>query len=84
MKQLQGKQDKVEQSLARIEGQVRGISKMYGEGKPCLDVVQQVAAAREAFGRIGRELLKDEATLCMTSEKEKQKFDKILKQLFKS
>ncbi len=76
--------DEIEKSLKRAEGQVRGIQKMYADSKPCLKIVQQIAAAREALGRVGREMLKREATRCMTDEKEKQKFEKILKQLFKS
>ena len=76
--------DNVQKSLKRIEGQVRGVERLYGEGKSCLEIVQQVAAARAALGRIGREMLKREATKCMVDETEKKKFDKILKQLFKS
>lgn len=75
--------DKIQKSLARIEGQVRGIAKMYAGKKKCLDIVQQVAAARQALGRVGRELLKQEACQCMLKQSEKNKFDKILKQLFK-
>jgi DNA-binding FrmR family transcriptional regulator len=76
--------DKIQKALARIEGQVRGIAKMYQDQKKCLDIVQQVAAARAALGRLGRELLQAEACRCMIDTKEKQKFNHILKQLFKS
>lgn len=75
--------DKIEKALARIEGQVRGINKMYTGKKKCLEIVQQVAAARAALGRVGRELLKQEACQCMLKQAEKNKFTKILKQLFK-
>ena len=76
--------DKMVNSLNRIEGQVRGISRLYAAGNPRLDVVQQVAAAREALGRVGREMLQDEACACIVDDREQQKFAKILKQLFKS
>lgn len=76
--------DKVEKSLKRIEGQVRGIAKMYSERKTCLDMVQQVAAVRAALGSVGQEMLKDEACKCMIDSKQEQKFAKILKQLFKN
>ena len=76
--------DEIKKSLKRAEGQVRGIQKMYDEDKPCLKIVQQIAAAREALGRVGREMLKREACKCMVDEVEKAKFEKILKQLFKS
>ena len=76
--------DKIEKALARAEGQVGGVRRMYGAGESCLKIVQQIAAAREALGRIGREMLKREATKCMNEEQEIKRFDKILKQLFKS
>ncbi len=81
---MKGQQDKIEKSLKRAEGQVRGVQRMYAEGKACLEIAQQIAAAKEALSRVGRELLKSEACKCVADEKEKQKFDKILKQLFKS
>ena len=74
---------KVDQSLARIEGQIKGIRKMVKANKDCLDVVQQVGAARQALASVGRELLNREACQCMVKESEKNKFEKILKQLFK-
>ena len=76
--------DKVAKALARAKGQVEAVGRMYAQKKKCLDIVQQVAAARSALGSIGRELLKEEACQCMVDQDEKKKFDKILKQLFKS
>ena len=77
-------QDKIIKSLKRVEGQVRGVEKMYVEGKACLEVVQQMAAAREALNRVVRELLKREACKCMVNRKDKVRFEKILERLFKS
>ena len=73
--------DKILRSLKRIEGQIRGVEKLYKQEKPCLEVVQQIAAAREALGRVGRELLKAEACRC---GQDVDKLDKVLKKLFKS
>ncbi len=81
---MKGQQDKIEKALKRVEGQVRGIGKMYAEDKACLEIAQQIAASKEALSRVGRELLKTEACKCMADEKEKQKVDINLKQLFKS
>ena len=72
--------NKVDQSLARIEGQIRGIRQMATAKKSCLELVQQIAAARQALARVGRELLNQEVCQCMVKESEKKKFDKILKQ----
>lgn len=76
--------DNVEKSLARIEGQIRGIARMYRTEKKCLDIVQQVAAAKEALNRVGRELLRAEACQMVAGRSEKAKLEKVLKRLFKS
>jgi len=80
---LGGSMDKVQKSLKRIEGQVRGVSRLYSEKKSCLSVVQQIVAAKAALERVGRDLLKEEACECMVG-KDNKKLEKILKQLFKS
>lgn len=76
--------DKIQKSLSRVKGQVEAIERMYAQKEKCLNIAQQVAAARAALSSIGRELLKEEACQCMVDQDEKTKFDKILKQLFKS
>lgn len=76
--------DKIQKSLARVKGQVAAVERMYLAGKPCLEVVQQLAAAKEALNRIGRELLKAEACQLVTNKKEKAKLEQVLKRLFKS
>lgn len=38
--------------LARIEGQVRGVSKMLDDGRYCIDVIEQVTAARRALEKV--------------------------------
>ncbi|UCH79156.1 MAG: metal-sensitive transcriptional regulator [Candidatus Coatesbacteria bacterium] len=38
--------------LARVEGQVRGIARMLEEGKYCIDVVDQITAARRALEKV--------------------------------
>ena len=37
--------------LRRIEGQIRAISEMVSDGRPCEDVAQQMSAARRALER---------------------------------
>jgi len=39
--------------LRRIEGQIRGLQRMIGEGKDCREVVHQLAAARRALDKVG-------------------------------
>jgi DNA-binding FrmR family transcriptional regulator len=45
--------------LARIEGQVRGISRMLEEEREPIDLLNQLAAVQQALRQITRELLAD-------------------------
>ena len=75
--------DKVSAHLNRIKGQVEGIAKMYQDGRDCIEIVQQLAAARNALGRVARDLLSGEATRC-SREKRFTDLDTVLKEVFRS
>lgn len=51
--------------LQRIEGQVRGISRMVEEDRYCIDVVTQIAAVRAALRRVEEEVLRDHVGHCV-------------------
>ncbi|HEU4548631.1 MAG TPA: metal-sensitive transcriptional regulator [Rhizomicrobium sp.] len=51
--------------LSRIEGQVRGLSRMVDEDRYCIDVITQIAAIRAALGRVEDELLRDHVGHCV-------------------
>jgi CsoR family transcriptional regulator, copper-sensing transcriptional repressor len=51
--------------LNRIEGQVRGLSRMVEEDRYCIDIVTQVAAVRVALRRVEEELLRDHVAHCV-------------------
>ena len=51
--------------LNRIEGQVRGLSRMIEEDRYCIDVVTQVAAIRAALRRVEEEILRDHVSHCV-------------------
>jgi DNA-binding FrmR family transcriptional regulator len=51
--------------LARIEGQVRGLSRMIDEDRYCIDVVTQIAAVRAALRRVESEVLEDHVGHCV-------------------
>lgn len=54
--------------LNRIEGQIRGISKMIDQDTYCIDVLTQVSAARSALDKVALELLRDHARHCLANE----------------
>ena len=51
--------------LKRIEGQVRGISKMVDENRYCIDVITQISAAQAALRRVEEVVLKDHVGHCV-------------------
>ncbi len=55
----------VKKRLGRIEGQVRGLSKMVDEDRYCIDVVTQISAVRAALRRVEEEVLKDHVSHCV-------------------
>lgn len=69
--------------INRIEGQVIGIKRMYETGRACVDIVQQVQAARAALGGLAHFLLSDEAKRCADAGDIKE-LDKILNKTFKA
>ena len=51
--------------LRRIEGQVRGLARMVGGDRYCIDVVTQLSAVRAALRRAEEEILADHAAHCV-------------------
>ncbi|GAM98752.1 Bsr0701 protein [alpha proteobacterium U9-1i] len=51
--------------LSRIEGQVRGVSRMIDEGRYCIDVLTQLRAVRAALARVETSMLQDHLNHCI-------------------
>jgi CsoR family transcriptional regulator, copper-sensing transcriptional repressor len=51
--------------LSRIEGQVRGLSRMVEEDRYCIDIVTQLSAVRAALRRVEQEILRDHVGHCV-------------------
>jgi DNA-binding FrmR family transcriptional regulator len=51
--------------LARVEGQVRGVSRMLDEGQYCTDVIDQITAARRALERIALLVMRRHLNSCV-------------------
>ena len=51
--------------LSRIEGQVRGLSRMVEDERYCIDIVTQIAAVRAALRRVEEEILRDHVAHCV-------------------
>jgi DNA-binding FrmR family transcriptional regulator len=57
--------DDVLRRLARVEGQVRGVTRMVDEERYCIDVLTQIAAAQAALDKVALGLLDDHAKHCV-------------------
>ncbi len=51
--------------LSRIEGQVRGVSRMVEDGRYWIDILTQVQALRAALAKVEIELLNDHLGHCI-------------------
>lgn len=51
--------------LGRIEGQVRGISRMVEEKRYCIDIVTQIGAVRAALRKVEEEILREHVAHCV-------------------
>jgi DNA-binding FrmR family transcriptional regulator len=52
--------------LNRVEGQIRGIRRMVQEPRPCIEILQQLAAAEAALNRISLAIFKHHVDTCVT------------------
>ncbi|MCH2456427.1 metal-sensitive transcriptional regulator [Henriciella marina] len=57
--------DAATRRLARIEGQVRGISRMVVEDRYCIDVIRQVQAVKAALAGLEATILDDHIATCV-------------------
>ena len=65
--------------LRRIEGQIRGIINMLGEGKSCEQVVTQILAARAAMDRVATEVLKCQVTEALGADASVESREAVLR-----
>jgi CsoR family transcriptional regulator, copper-sensing transcriptional repressor len=79
------KNPKILMRLSRIEGQVRGVSRMIEEERYCIDVLTQLQAIKAALRKVEEDVLKDHASHCVAHaiksgdvNDQKQKFDELV------
>ncbi len=74
--------------LRRVEGQVQGVERMIQEGRYCIDILTQLAAARGALQEVGRMVLRAYLRACVakvvrseSAERRARRIDEILSAL---
>ncbi len=53
--------------LRKVAGQINGIDKMLDDGRYCVDVVQQILAARAALNKVSLIIMESHAKSCMVT-----------------
>jgi len=57
--------DQLRARLGRVEGQVRGVSRMLDEKRYCIDVVDQLSAARAALAQVAMLIMHRHLNSCV-------------------
>lgn len=60
--------DLVQRRLAKIEGQVRGLSRMIESRRPCEEVLHQIKAVKSGISKVGAIILEYNITECLNKD----------------
>ena len=52
--------------LKRIEGQIRGITRMVEDGRYCIDIIQQLTAAKKALEQATLQVMRGHIDSCVS------------------
>ena len=73
--------------LKKIEGQVRGIMKMVGEEKYCIDIIDQITAAERALDGVAKIVMKRHVESCVSDAivrgEGQHKIDELINTVYK-
>jgi DNA-binding FrmR family transcriptional regulator len=68
--------DALTKRLARIEGQVRGISKMVEEDRYCIDILTQISAVQSAVEKVALGLVDGHVRHCVIGAEQRDREEK--------
>ncbi len=67
--------------LKKIEGQVRGVAKMVDQEKYCIDIINQLTAAKNALDGVARIIMKRHVESCVSKAIINGKADDMIDEL---
>ncbi|MGB9784131.1 MAG: metal-sensitive transcriptional regulator [Moorellaceae bacterium] len=73
--------DELLMRLRKIEGQIKGLQRMVGEEKYCVDILIQIAAVRAALKTVGHILLEQHVRGCVRQALAEERGDTIIEEL---
>ena len=71
-------------NMRRIEGQVRGIAKMIGEEKYCIDILNQIKAVRNSLATVEGKILTTHLKGCVRDSLSSEDLDNKVEELVKA
>lgn len=69
--------EKLLKRLSRVEGQVRGVSKMVEEERYCIDVLTQIGAVQAALDKVALGLLDEHTRHCVIEADGAERVEKV-------
>ena len=70
--------------LRRIEGQIRGIGRMVQERRYCIDVIQQLTAARRALDQVSLQVMGGHINTCVSDAIRKRECHRKIDELMQT
>ena len=70
--------------LRRIEGQVRGVARMVEERRYCIDIIQQLTAARRALDQVSLRVMKGHINTCVSEAIRKREGEQKIGELMQT
>lgn len=80
------RQSKLQSRLNRIEGQVRGITGMVTDQRPCIEVLQQLASVQAALRGVTKDVLRNYLERCATDaikSGDDKVYDELMEAIYK-
>ena len=71
----------VKKRLRRTGGQINGIEKMIDEGRYCVDVLQQIMAARAALNQVALIMIESHTKSCVVNAIKENRTDEAVDEL---
>ncbi len=71
----------IKKRLRRTGGQISGIEKMIDEGRYCVDVLQQIMAARAALNQVALIMIESHTKSCVVNAIKENRTDQAVDEL---
>ena len=70
--------------LRRIEGQIRGIARMVESQRYCIDIIQQLPAARKALDQVSLQVMSGHINACVSESIRKREGEARISELMQT